>query len=519
MTRPLAPLAVLLLAAVVGAAPREPGPSPEAVAAGEQFARQVGTAAGIVSREYVRPVETANLYAASVEALFDAARRPRPDLLLRDLKAASSEHERIRLLAQARAEVHGVPELADGRDLVAAVSAFTTMLDPFTTLLPRAAFDGTTTGNAYGFDFEGEVLAMRPPRSRSGEVESEGESGAGGIPPVPFRVAAVKPGSPGQKAGLRPGDMVRQIDGIAADARTAARAFALLHGAGPERANPGVHELVVERAGERLPLRLRLERSGFVPESLFGVVRTKDNTWDHWLDRGRRIAYVRLGTIENDSGEQLGELLHELGEIRGLVFDLRWCPGGYIDPAIQIASTFLDQGLIAKTTYRNPDRGNSEVRADGGLIRYRAGDYPVLLLVNGETTGGGELIAAALKDNGRATVAGTRTFGKASVQWTMSIQGLPGYQFKLTGGMYTRPNGKNLQRFPDSKPTDDWGIRPDPGYELPTSADLARKLKELHQLYALRPGGSREAMDLDDPAADPQRLRALKLMRSLIERD
>ena len=141
------------------------------------------------------------------------------------------------------------------------------------------------------------------------------------------------------------------------------------------------------------------------------------------------------------------------------------------------------------------------------------------MLVNGETTGGGELIAAALKDNGRAVVAGTRTFGKASIQWTMSIQGLPGYQFKLTGGMYTRPNGKNLQRFPDSKPTDDWGIRPDPGTSCRPAPAWRRKLKELHQLYALRPGGSREAMDLDDPAADPQRLRALKLMRTLIEKD
>jgi C-terminal processing protease CtpA/Prc len=137
--------------------------------------------------------------------------------------------------------------------------------------------------------------------------------------------------------------------------------------------------------------------------------------------------------------------------------------------------------------------------------------------VNGETVGGGELIAAALKDNGRAVIAGTRTFGKASIQWTAAAPGLSGYQFKLTGGMYTRPNGKNLQRFPDSKPEDDWGIRPDRGYEIPASAGLGHKLKELHELYALRPGGSREALDLDDPAADPQRQRALKLMRQLID--
>jgi carboxyl-terminal processing protease len=284
--------------------------------------------------------------------------------------------------------------------------------------------------------------------------------------------------------------------------------------------NPGAHALEVERPGERFPLRLPLERTDFAPESLFGVVRTPDNSWDYWLDRERRIAYVRLGPIENDSGDRLSEILHDLGDVRGLVFDLRWCPGGYVDPAVQIASTFLGTGLIAKMRYRNAEHGTTgELRADGGLIRYKAGDYPVLVLVNGETTGGGELIAAALKDNGRAKIAGTRTFGKASIQWTMSIQGLPGYTFKLSGGMYTRPNGKNLQRFPDSKPTDDWGMRPDPGYELPTSADLARKLKELHQLYALRPGGSREAMDLDDPAADPQRLRALKLMRGMLEKN
>ena len=520
MSRTIAPLAALLIAAIATAAPREKGPSPDAVAVGEQFARQLGAAAAIVSREYVRPVSTGDLYVAAVEALYDAARRPRPTILLRDLKAAKAENDRIDLVKQARAHVHGVPELADGRDLIAAVLAFTPVLDPHTTLLPNGMVNGTATALAYGFEFDGDAQVVRSYSGRSGrdgDVARDEVDGTA-IPPLPFRVLGVKPGSPAQKAGLRPGDIVRRIDGTATDIHTASKAFVGLHGAGPDRASPGVHHLVVDRAGELAPVRLRLERTEFVVESLFGVTRRGDNTWDNWLDRDRRIAYVRLGPIENDSGDQLSELLHDLGDVRGLVFDLRWCPGGYIDPAVQIASIFLNKGPIARMKYRNADRGdNSEIRADGGLIRYKAGDYPLLLLVNGETTGGGELIAAALKDNGRAAVAGTRTFGKASIQWTMSVQGLPGYQFKLTGGMYTRPNGKNLQRFPDSKPTDDWGLRPDPGYELPTSADLARKLKELHQLYALRPGGSREAMDLDDPAADPQRLRALKLMRALVE--
>jgi carboxyl-terminal processing protease len=518
MSRPAALFGALALCASAHAAPQERSPSPEALAAGDQFARQLGVIVQMVSREYARPIETADLYPAAIAALYDAARRRHPATLTRELKAAKTEAERLEIVKRARAELHGVPGLNEGRDLVAAVAALTPILDPHSVLVPNGVLNGTATSTAYGFEFVGEAQSVPERNGRSGRVRRPVDSEDPGVPPLPFRVLTVKPGSPAQQAGLRPGDLVRQIDGIAGNVHEAARAFAALHGAGPNKADPGVHHLIVDRAGHKEHLRLRLERTEFVPESLFGVTRKSDNTWDHWLDRDQRIAYVRLGAIENDSGEQLSELLHELGDIRGLVFDLRWCPGGYIDPATQIASTFLESGVVAKMKYRNPERGESTtLRADGGLIRYKAGDYPLLVLVNAETIGGGELIAAALRDNGRAVLAGTRTYGKASIQWPLAVPELPGYSFKITGGTYTRPNGKNLQRFPDSKPDDDWGLRPDPGYVIPMSADLGRKLKELHLLYTLRPGGSREAMELDDPEGDPQRLRGLKLMRKLIE--
>jgi carboxyl-terminal processing protease len=517
MSRKIAPAVLLLIVDTLAfAAPREKGPSPDALAAGEHFARQLGAFVQTISREYVRPIPTADLYAAAIVALHDEARRPRPTVLLRELGAAKGEQEEFDLVKQARAAVDGAPGLENGRDLVLAISSLTRVLDPYSVLLPSGVLNGTTTSTAYGFEFDGEALAQ--PSGRSGRAAASDGPDGRGVPPLPFRILGVKPGSPAQKAGLRPGDMLREINGIQVDADGAVKAFAALHGAGANKSDPGVHQLHVDREGRNEPLKLRLERTSFVPESIFGIARDRDNSWDYWLDRDRRIAYVRLGAIENDSGDRLQEILFELRDVRGLVFDLRWCPGGYIDSATQIASTFLDSGVIAKMKYRNPDRGsNTTIQADGGLVRYKAGDYPVLVLVNNETIGGGELIAAALRDNGRAVLAGTRTFGKATIQWPMAVPGLPGYSFKLTGGTYTRPNGKSLQRYADSRPEDDWGLRPDPGYEIPMSAELASKLKELHVLFALRPGGSRESMVLDDPSADPQRVKALKLILNLID--
>jgi carboxyl-terminal processing protease len=91
----------------------------------------------------------------------------------------------------------------------------------------------------------------------------------------------------------------------------------------------------------------------------------------------------------------------------------------------------------------------------------------------------------------------------------MTLPG-PDLAFKITDGMLIRPSGKNLNRFPDSKPSDDWGVVPDPRLEFRVSAELSRRLKEWWHLQSLRPGADKEALPLDDPATDPQRQAALK---------
>src|SRR5262249_50252607 len=180
-------------------------------------------------------------------------------------------------------------------------------------------------------------------------------------------------------------------------------------------------------------------------------------------------------------------------KMRGLVLDLRWCPGGYLNEAVESADAFLGTGVIATVKARN--REDSVYRStDANKLR----GFPLVVLVNGDTSGGAELIAAALHDHKRAVVAGQRTLGKASVQTPLHL-GLEGVGLKLTSGTFQRPSGKNLHRFPESTLNDDWGVRPDVGAEFRLSAELGRRLRDWWHLQSLRPGASRERLPLDDP--------------------
>jgi C-terminal processing protease CtpA/Prc len=183
-----------------------------------------------------------------------------------------------------------------------------------------------------------------------------------------------------------------------------------------------------------------------------------------------------------------------------------------VTPGTRIAGLFLKDGsVVAKMEYRNPQAGMS-----GNLLTPpESGKYvdlPLAVLVGQETTGGGELIASALRDNNRCVIVGQRTVGRAAIQNTIDA-GFAGVLFKQTTGISLRPNGKNRQRKPDSQPTDDWGVRPDDGLEVPITLDKSIELRQAADLLALRPADSREALPFDDPNQDPYRLAALVYFR------
>ena len=169
-----------------------------------------------------------------------------------------------------------------------------------------------------------------------------------------------------------------------------------------------------------------------------------------------------------------------------------------------MARLFLGDVPVATIKSRNEE---DIVYRGGGPSKLA--DLPLVVLVNGETSGGAELIAAALQDHGRARVVGQRTLGKGSVQRPLQVD-LPGVPMKVTTGTFVRPSGKNLHRFPDSKATDDWGVKPD--VEFRVSPQFGRELKAWWLAQTLRPGPSMDRLPLDDLTNDAQLRAAVDLL-------
>jgi carboxyl-terminal processing protease len=504
MRRPLACLLLVLGAGVVFAAgrildrtPAANRPSSETTEA-QNYAQQMLYVLNQVAEQYVRPVSRAELAGAALHGMYDAVRVPAPAGLDRDVRRATTDQALLALLARTRDALGNAEELHESNALLASCRALTRCLDPHS-----AVVTGPELRRGSGVDEQQGI-----------GVELEDSVGVG-----PLRIKAVLPGGPAQQAGLRPGDEITELDGESVQGMPSEVALLrcnFLPGGPP--VNPDDPPPATIRVGTRRPgsgeaRTVTLERREWQPETVLGVRRRPDNPWDYWLDRPGGVALARLANLGNGTALELREVLTGLqaDRVRGLVLDLRWCPGGYLREAVETASLFLGDCNVATLRSRKEPDGVQPSTRDNKFL-----DLPLVVLVNGETSGGGELIAAALQDRKRAAVVGQRTLGKASIQ-TMIALAAPGAGLKLTTGTFVRPSGKNLHRFADSKPTDDWGVRPDPDHEFRTSPDLARQLRAWWLVQTLRPGPSREALPLDDPTADPQLQAALSALSRQID--
>ena len=233
--------------------------------------------------------------------------------------------------------------------------------------------------------------------------------------------------TPADKAGILAGDIISQLDGEEVRGLTLREAVEKMRGP----ANSSI-VLTVLREGEEKPLKITVVRD---------VIRVQSVKYRVEKD----IGYLRVASFSEQTMEGLEKAIEKIKsevsttDLKGYVLDLRGNPGGLLDQAVLVADAFLDRGEVVSTRGRHSE----EVQR----FSARAGDLtdgkPVIVLLNGGAASASEIVAGALQDHRRATLVGTRSFGKGSVQTIIPI-GRAG-AIRLTTARYYTPSGRSIQ--------------------------------------------------------------------------
>ena len=275
---------------------------------------------------------------------------------------------------------------------------------------------------------------MDPKSFRDMQVQTRGEFGGLGIEVTMedglIKVVAPIDDTPAAKAGVMANDIITMLDDEAVQGMTLNQAVDKMRGP----VNTKI-KLTIMRKGVDKPVVLTITRD---------VIRVK-SVRSH--AEGSDVGYIRITQFNEQTTDGLkqaiADLKSQLGadKIKGYILDLRNNPGGLLDQAISVSNAFLDKGEIVSTRGRNSDETQRfNARPSDDLV----GNKPLIVLVNGGSASASEIVAGALQDHKRATLVGTRSFGKGSVQTIIPL-GAGNGALRLTTARYYTPSGRSIQ--------------------------------------------------------------------------
>lgn len=318
--------------------------------------------------------------------------------------------------------------------LTAAMNGLTDKLDEHSSYIPPTAYDSFQ--DSINQEFAGIGIFV--------DQQNVGE---------PVRVVTPLVKSPALRAGLKPNDLIVQVDGQ--DMSTSVLKDVSEALKGPIGTSVS---LVVEREGEE-ELSLTVQRAMIELDSVVGDHRDEKDNWVYRLQGNESIAYMRLSTFGEKTVNEMTRVLLDLNnDFEGLVLDLRDNSGGLLYTARDVSDMFLPNGKdIVSTRLRGGKKDEEYVATELMLVKP---DIPIVVLLNENSASASEIVAACLQDHGRAVVAGVRSYGKGTVQNILPLQ-YGRSALRLTVARYYRPNGKNIHRLKDASDEDDWGVLPD----------------------------------------------------------
>jgi carboxyl-terminal processing protease len=386
-------------------------------------------------------------------------------------------YELLKLLTDTISQVdRNYIEKVDRRELVeAAIQGVMSKLDSYSTYVPPEEIDAFRSDMEGAFGGIGIRLAVDDGRPK---------------------VLSPLFGSPACRAGLVSGDIITRIDGKATGGLTLETIVRRLKGP----VETEVH-LTVFHPHSNKTEDVTLKREIIRIETVLGDRRNRDGSWEYVLDRRRGLAYIRITAFGRLTADNLRKVLERLAKenMKGLVLDLRFNPGGLLTSAVGVSDLFLDKGRIVTTTGRNVKEQSWQATADHAFV-----GFPMVVLVNKYSASAAEIVAACLQDHGRAIVVGERTWGKGSVQNVIQLEDGRS-ALKLTTSGYHRPSGKKIHRLPGEVETDDWGVSPNENYVIRLTREETATLHfEQRRKCSFDPGRSDGESDgAYDPDAPP----------------
>ncbi len=267
---------------------------------------------------------------------------------------------------------------------------------------------------------------------RDMQVQTRGEFGGLGIEVTMedglIKVVAPIDETPAAKAGIMANDIITHLDEEPVQGLTLNQAVEKMRGP----VNTKIKLKVMRKGGDK-PLEVSITRDIIRVRSVRSRMEGDD------------IGFVRVTQFNEQTTEALKKSVADLAaqsgdKLKGFVIDLRNNPGGLLDQAISVSDAFLEKGEIVSTRGRNAEETQRFNARSGDLTRNK----PVIVLINGGSASASEIVAGALQDHRRATVIGTRSFGKGSVQTIIPL-GSGNGALRLTTARYFTPSGRSIQ--------------------------------------------------------------------------
>lgn len=253
--------------------------------------------------------------------------------------------------------------------------------------------------------------------------------------------------SPAKKAGLKAQDEILEIDGETTKGMTLDRAISKIRG----------------KAGTEVVLLIN--RSGFSAPQEFRITREKILVKSSKFEMKGDIGYIEISQFAEDTSGLVRQAAEELikNNPRAIILDLRDNPGGYLDASVDVASIFMERGVVVKEEYRNGRIEELQTTLEGKLSKYR-----ILVLVNEGSASASEIVAGALRDGRQALIIGKKTFGKGSVQELENLKDESA--LRLTVAHWLTPNGQTIDKE---------GIAPDIEVDFPSEDQAAGRDPQL----------------------------------------